>query len=682
MFLTAFSSMSVFADIYQWEWVDPSDQSLGKKQSTTLCPDGSGVDAAPNAYLNSKNLTQAYLHGVDLTAASFSKTTLFINADLSQATLINAGAAANFTGASLHKADLSNATCWNLDVDQYGSPSILYYATFTDADLSQANFTNTYIGGSTLTNANFTDAIINGANFSGATSRGFTSAQLYSTASYKAFDLSGVIFSHTDLTGWSFANQNLTNAQFYSSTLTNANISDAIIKGASFQETLITSAQLCSTASYKTKDLTGVKLQNNDLSGINFAEQNLTDADLSNAVLTGADLHQANLTNANLIYANFSGANLHQANLTGANFDTADLSGADLHQTNLTGISFVETKFINANFSKSDLTKAGFMNAKFSGANFTDAIITGASFLSSPIAPEQLYSTANYKNKNLSGVNFPLMNLTGFNLSNQNLTNVSFFQTTLTNVDFTDAIVNNVDFFYTKITSSQLYSTASYKSKDLSGISFEDNDLSGWIFAGQNLIHASFSNVTNADFSGADLRGVPSSSTLSNAIQTNMIKPDGSINGLNLSGGKMLIVRNYHCYPSSSELPIAINILKAMNIGTDGTLQFRLDEENWDSKISFAPGISVALGGQLELLFADGVDVAGQVGRTFSIFDWTGVTPTGSFNVDSPYSWNLNSLYETGTITLQAVPEPASVVLLVSGMLFLGIGRFYKYRQN
>ena len=30
------------ADIYQWAWVNPSDPSLGKYQSTTLCPGGAG----------------------------------------------------------------------------------------------------------------------------------------------------------------------------------------------------------------------------------------------------------------------------------------------------------------------------------------------------------------------------------------------------------------------------------------------------------------------------------------------------------------------------------------------------------------------------------------------------------------------------------------------------------------
>ena len=37
------------ADIFQWEYINPADPSQGKRQSTTLAPDGAGVDAVPGA---------------------------------------------------------------------------------------------------------------------------------------------------------------------------------------------------------------------------------------------------------------------------------------------------------------------------------------------------------------------------------------------------------------------------------------------------------------------------------------------------------------------------------------------------------------------------------------------------------------------------------------------------------
>jgi hypothetical protein len=88
-----------------------------------------------------------------------------------------------------------------------------------------------------------------------------------------------------------------------------------------------------------------------------------------------------------------------------------------------------------------------------------------------------------------------------------------------------------------------------------------------------------------------------------------------------------------------------------------GTLRLVFDADAWDSTISFAPGIPVALGGTLELTFAPGVDVATQGGRTIDLFDWTGVTPTGTFTVSSPYTWNLSNLYTTGEVTLAAAPS-------------------------
>ena len=64
----------------------------------------------------------------------------------------------------------------------------------------------------------------------------------------------------------------------------------------------------------------------------------------------------------------------------------------------------------------------------------------------------------------------------------------------------------------------------------------------------------------------------------------------------------------------------------------------------------------MALGGTLDLTFAPGVNVATQSGRTIDLFDWTGVTPTGAFTVESPSTWYLSKLYTTGEVTLAALP--------------------------
>jgi hypothetical protein len=62
----------------------------------------------------------------------------------------------------------------------------------------------------------------------------------------------------------------------------------------------------------------------------------------------------------------------------------------------------------------------------------------------------------------------------------------------------------------------------------------------------------------------------------------------------------------------------------------------------------------VSLDGTLELAFVQPSDAKEQVGRTFDLFDWTGVTPSGSFSVASDYDWDLSRLYSLGQVTLLA----------------------------
>jgi hypothetical protein len=169
--------------------------------------------------------------------------------------------------------------------------------------------------------------------------------------------------------------------------------------------------------------------------------------------------------------------------------------------------------------------------------------------------------------------------------------------------------------------------------------------------------------------------------------------PDGSINGLDLSSGRSLIVRDYdgdagtfnyhynstyitdHTPPvyHTAHGPIAITVQTGMDMGTDGVMKMIFEDDPWDSLISFSPGIAVTLGGTLDLTFADGVDLSSQVGRTFKLFDWTGASPTGAFNIDSPYTWDLSNLYSTGSnmgeVTLLAMPEPSTIWLLAMGLL-------------
>ena len=110
--------------------------------------------------------------------------------------------------------------------------------------------------------------------------------------------------------------------------------------------------------------------------------------------------------------------------------------------------------------------------------------------------------------------------------------------------------------------------------------------------------------LTNANLSGADARGANFYfATLDGANTSNLIQSDGHIAGLDLTAGASLVVRDYDGNPAASPptgpLPIVVDQHLAMD--ATGTLRLVFDADPWDSTISFAPGIPVALGGTLEL---------------------------------------------------------------------------------
>jgi uncharacterized protein YjbI with pentapeptide repeats len=236
---------------------------------------------------------------------------------------------------------------------------------------------------------------------------------------------------------------------------------------------------------------------------------------------------------------------------------------------------------------------------------------------------------------------------------------------TLSGADFTGADVHGAYFGQAfGFTRNQLYSTASYQSHDLSSINLFEKNLSGWNFASQKLFSSDFLHcvLNGADFTAADARGARLDASITAATTSNFIGPSGHIIGLDLESDRQLVLRDFRNYfGSPAEFPIGV--YEHLTMGPGGLLRMVFEADTWDSTISFAPGIPVTLGGTLELTFADGVDVASQVGRSFDLFNWDGVNPTGTFAVASPYAWNLTKLYTTGEVTLTAIPEPCTLVL-------------------
>ena len=266
VFILAAGPGAAWADIYQWEWVDPGDPLQGKQQSTTVCPDGAELEPEPGLYADSRDLAQAYLSGFDLTDADFGH--------------------ANLTDGYLRDSNLTTGNFLS--------------ATLTGANLSSTNLTYADFRFAFLIDTDFTNAEIRGAKFFHSPeylSVSLSAGQLYSTASYQAGDLTGIILQDCILRNWSFAGQNLSDSDFSGTWLHGVDFSNAVVRGANFstyrsEAPGISPAQLYSTASYQSGDLVGINLSYNDLAGWDFAEQDLTDADLSHSPLAGGRLYR------------------------------------------------------------------------------------------------------------------------------------------------------------------------------------------------------------------------------------------------------------------------------------------------------------------------------------------------------------------------------------------------------
>ncbi|MEX2139381.1 MAG: pentapeptide repeat-containing protein, partial [Pirellulales bacterium] len=411
------------------------------------------------------------------------------------------------------------------------------------------------------------------------------------TASYQTKNLQGIGLASNNMTGWDFSGQNLTGADLYSSRLTNANLTGAVVTGAMFWGTTsrgFTQAQLASTSSYQTKNLQGIWLGNNDLTGWDFSGQNLTNANLEASTLTNA-----NLAGAIVADVRFSGE-------TGFDLTKEQLySTASYQQKELQGIELSNNDLRGWDLSGQDLTGANFYHSALTDVSLVGATIIGADFNETRLTQSQLYSTASYRQKNLRGVKLPGNGGTGWELSGQDLTGASFFVeggiccefAILTNTNLSGAIVNGADFSLSDdFSKEQLYSTASYQRKDLADIVLSGNDLSGWNFAGQNLARAVFLNadlfhsnlshanltsasfttdsdvnqsrLVNADLSFADLR-LATYNSLDGALVRNAILREGTIDGLNLAAGERLVAH--------AGVPLAVKLTGDVSIAPTAT---------------------------------------------------------------------------------------------------------------
>ena len=117
-------------------------------------------------------------------------------------------------------------------------------------------------------------------------------------------------------------------------------------------------------------------------------------------------------------------------------------------------------------------------------------------------------------------------------------------------------------------------------------------------------------------------------------------------------------------------MPSQILVKQTADFDANSTLAMLFDESPWLSTIAFAPGISVELDGVLRLDFAPDADPSSLRGRSFRLFDWTGVAPTGAFTIehDPGLAWDTSQLITTGVVTL--IPEPSTLGMAVLTLAF------------
>lgn len=514
--LAAFASVSLGnqlarGDIFEWDWIDPLHQLAGKYATGTVVPGGAGVSAVPGADLQQRNLSKAYLISADLNNANL-RSAVLDHADLTGANLNNASLMTHrWTGAVLSGASILNANFANAFKRSIEAQQLYSTSSYQDHDLRGIG-----LGTHNLSGWNFSGQNLAGAEFGGAT-------------------LTGANFSNANLTGARFASTGLNDADLTGAVIRNADFSKMPLSSALRAEQVYSTASYAAKdlrgivlgGAWINWNLSGQNLSGGVFTGTQFSAAKMQGADLSGSVLRGAMFSQTNLTDANL-----SGTDLSQArfttftDLTGANFVNANISSiifsrpsgftsaqlyatASYQQRNLRDLSLDLLSVSGWSFARQDLTGTIFSTDP-TGADFTDAVVTNVTFVY-PMSAQQLYSTANYKVGNLHGIVLA-GNLAGFDLSSLDLRAAGFGSANLGGANLWDAMIHYTDFTNTPtngFSQQQLMKTASYKLGNIEGIVLARSVLDGWQLVDLNLSSAAFyhTSLLNTDFSHSSLTG-------------------------------------------------------------------------------------------------------------------------------------------------------------------------------
>ena len=184
---------------------------------------------------------------------------------------------------------------------------------------------------------------------------------------------------------------------------------------------------------------------------------------------------------------------------------------------------------------------------------------------------------------------------------------------------------------------------------------FGDSNIDQADFSQANLTHSYFF-VSNSStiFSQADTRS--SNIHFLSSFTKNTIHPDGTLYGLNLVAGDSMRLWDY-----DDDTPLPIHVIDQLDLDATATLKIVVEDSHWGSTLNFEAGIPVNLDGTLDLCVApdETANLTSLIGSSYQLFDWTGVTPAGTFaqiTTGDGLVWDTSQLYTTGMVTLLEVP--------------------------
>ena len=206
---------------------------------------------------------------------------------------------------------------------------------------------------------------------------------------------------------------------------------------------------------YKYMNLSGVILQNEDLSQIDFSDIPCEESDFSSSLLTNCtfinnNLQQAKFINADLTQTFFNNCNLDGCDFTGCNvsrnteFNNCTVSKTFFETVNLkkirmSGIILTGTDFQNIDFTACRLRNTDFSNINFSNSIFDEADLQGCNFIGTNGRTDTIMTNVTISNTNFKSCKLSQSFFTGVGYEN-------YKNTTFDNIDFSQSQLNQVNF--------------------------------------------------------------------------------------------------------------------------------------------------------------------------------------------------------------------------------------------